>query len=490
MRAPPIRADEPARLAALAEARVLDTPPEAAFDNLAKLAASICQVPIALVSFVDSHRQWFKAKVGIVVDETPREQSFCGHAVAADQTLVVPDALDDERFADNPLVTDDPGIRFYAGIPLRAVDGAALGTLCVMDRAPRQLTVAQMHALEMLASQASTELRLRRELARARAARAATDVPDDGAISDVAATLRPGATAAGAPSWALRPNDVVGGRYRIDRAVGHGAMGIVFTATDLRGAPDARVALKLLRPELVRSHAAVERFAREARLVMQLHDRHVAAVLDVGNTEDDVPFLVMELLHGDDLSAVLERSGALPVSEALDLIGQACRGVAAAHAAGIVHRDIKPGNLFLSRPPGAARPVVKVLDFGIAKAIQGAAPDARVAPALTDAKMIVGSPQYMAPEQMFGAPDIDRRADTWSLGVVLYEMLSGTPPFGGQTMREVCTAVILDPPPPLARPDVPPAIAEVIGRCLSKERDRRYPDAAALERALNQANRP
>ncbi len=474
MQPPPIPADEEARLAALAAAQVLDTPPEVAFDNLAKLAAAICQVPIALVTFVDRHRQWFKAKVGTLIEETPREVSFCGHAVAADQPLIVRDTRQDVRFADNPIVVNEPRIVFYAGVPLRATDGAPLGTLCVMDRTPRQLTPAQMQALDMLARQATTELRLRRELARVRAARAPT-------VSDMAATVRGPAL--------LAPGQVLGGRYRLERAIGQGAMGVVYTALDLRGTGQ-HVAIKLLRPELVQSADSVERFAREARLVMSLRDPHVAAVLDAGNTEDDVPFLVLELLEGDDLATVLERSGALPVAQAVDVILQACQGVAAAHRAGIVHRDIKPGNLFLSRGREGSGPLVKVVDFGIAKAVAVEGSDARVAPALTETKTIVGSPMYMAPEQMFGAPDIDARADVWSLGVVLYEALAGTPPFAGQSLNEVCTAVILQPAPPLAevRPDVPPAIAAVVQSCLSKERQLRPPDAGALARALAEAN--
>jgi GAF domain-containing protein len=242
MQPPPIPADEETRLTALAAAQVMDTPPEVAFDNLAKLAAAICEVPIALVTFVDRHRQWFKAKVGTMIEETPREVSFCGHAVASDQPLIVQDARRDMRFADNPIVVDDPRIVFYAGVPLRATDGAALGTLCVMDRTPRQLTAAQMQALDMLARQATTELRLRRELARVRAARSK-------AVPEVAASLSPG--------------QVVGGRYRIERAIGKGAMGIVYTALDLRAA-GTRVAVKLLRPDLIQNAASVERLARAA----------------------------------------------------------------------------------------------------------------------------------------------------------------------------------------------------------------------------------
>jgi GAF domain-containing protein len=162
MTAPAIPRREPERLAALARYEILDTTPEDAFDELARLASVICGTPIALVSLVDASRQWFKARVGLDATETPRSISFCGHAIHENDLFIVPDALDDPRFAMNPLVTGEPNIRFYAGAQLTTPDGENLGTLCVIDCRPRRLDVEQRTALRTLARQVIVQLELRR----------------------------------------------------------------------------------------------------------------------------------------------------------------------------------------------------------------------------------------------------------------------------------------------------------------------------------------
>jgi GAF domain-containing protein len=166
----PIPANEKQRLKVLWQYEVLDTVPEEVFDDLTELAARICEAPIAMITLVDENRQWFKSKVGLTVNETSRDISFCGHAICESELFIVPDAMKDERFSHNPLVTSDPKIRFYVGAPLVTPDGYALGTLCVIDKVPRELRPDQKGALRVLARHVMTQLELRRrshELARA-----------------------------------------------------------------------------------------------------------------------------------------------------------------------------------------------------------------------------------------------------------------------------------------------------------------------------------
>jgi GAF domain-containing protein len=160
----PSTSTEAARVAALNRYAILDSEPEQSFDDLVTLAAHICQVPMAMLSLVDDHRQWFKSKLGVQVRETPRESSICAHAIQQGDLFVVPDTLQDPRFRDNPLVTGEPHIRFYAGAPLINEDGFALGTLCVVDREPRQLDAEQTSAINALGRLALRQMELRMNL--------------------------------------------------------------------------------------------------------------------------------------------------------------------------------------------------------------------------------------------------------------------------------------------------------------------------------------
>lgn len=162
---PPVALDEPDRLAALRRYDILDTPAEQAYDDLTLLASHICGTGMALISLVDDERQWFKSRLGLELRETSRDVAFCAHAIAGRETMVVPDAARDHRFAFNPLVLEDPEIRFYAGAPLRTPEGHALGTLCVLDRKPHKLGPEQRRALEALSRQVMAQLELRRQLA-------------------------------------------------------------------------------------------------------------------------------------------------------------------------------------------------------------------------------------------------------------------------------------------------------------------------------------
>ena len=160
----PVPANEAGRLAALHAYAVLDTEAEGAYDDLTQLAAEICETPVALVTLVDAHRQWFKSKVGVDVSETPREFAFCAHTILESKVLQVPDATQDPRFKDNPMVIGAPGIRFYAGAPVYTPDGHALGTLCVVDRRARTLAPHQLRSLRVLAQSVSAQLEIRRKI--------------------------------------------------------------------------------------------------------------------------------------------------------------------------------------------------------------------------------------------------------------------------------------------------------------------------------------
>ena len=290
-----------------------------------------------------------------------------------------------------------------------------------------------------------------------------------------------------AQEFPVRAGDVVAGKYRIERVLGVGGMGCVFAAMHLH--LDQRVALKFVRPLAVASAQSVERFLREARAAARLKSEHVAKVYDVGKLDSGTPYLVMEYLEGADLGRVLEDHGRLPVESAVDYVLQACDAVAEAHSMGIVHRDIKPQNLFLTRRLGGA-PMVKVLDFGISKfsTVTGSR--------LTQTSSVMGSPLYMAPEQMRSAHNVDPRADIWALGVVLYELLTACVPFDAESMPELCLKVVHDPPlPPEAlRPDLPAGLRAILARCLEKDPARRFAHggelAAALEPFAPAASRP
>jgi serine/threonine-protein kinase len=274
--------------------------------------------------------------------------------------------------------------------------------------------------------------------------------------------------------------DVLEGKFRVERILGEGAMGLVVEARNLR--LDERVALKFLRNEARARPDIVTRFAREARAAAKIRSDHVARVYDVGGGEGDNPFIVMELLEGTDLETRIT-SGPVPLSEAVEYVIQACEGLTAAHAIGIVHRDIKPANLFIIDNAGI--PQVKVLDFGISKAgLKNNVDEIDVGSA--DTKEIMGSPYYMSPEQMRSTKDVDGRADIWSLGVVLYELVTGRPPVVAAEVTAIIAEVLHEPHPPVSslRSDLPAGLEAVIDRCLAKDRSERFSTAAELAAAL------
>jgi len=273
--------------------------------------------------------------------------------------------------------------------------------------------------------------------------------------------------------------DLLADKYRIESVLGEGGMGIVLRATHID--LGCRVAIKVMRPGLAQNEAAVNRLMAEAQAAASIRSEHVARVLDVGRLETGAPFLVLEYLEGRDLAQILVQRGHLVSHVAVDFVLQACQALSEAHGAGIIHRDLKPENLFLSfRADGT--PIVKVLDFGVSKRLTREGREA----ARTNPSELLGSPLYMAPEQMRGSADIDARADIWSLGVVLYELCTGQSPFFGETIPAICARVIgIDPiPPRKLNASLSVGLERIILRCLNKDRAQRPSDVAQLAAEL------
>lgn len=284
------------------------------------------------------------------------------------------------------------------------------------------------------------------------------------------------------PQTPVKEGDILASKYRVEKVIGAGGMGVVVAATQLE--IERRVALKFLLPQLAESDDLIGRFMREAKASVRLKGRHIAQVLDVGRMEDGRPYIVMEHLEGRDLGDELKFApDPLPVENAASWILQACEGLAEAHALGIVHRDIKPGNIFLTHGVDG-RPCVMVLDFGISKTIDPMVKEGLSS--LTKTEMLLGSPLYMAPEQMRSSKHVDERSDIWGLGAILYELLTRKVPFVADTLLELCFKVAQESPPNVKelRADIPDELARTVMRCLEKDPPRRWANVGELATAL------
>ena len=279
---------------------------------------------------------------------------------------------------------------------------------------------------------------------------------------------------------AIEPGAIIAGKYRVERLIGRGGMGCIVAARHLQ--LDDTVALKFLLAPDDRVQEFHQRFLREARVTAKLRSTHVARTLDFGVTDGGDPFIVMELLEGMTLRELLLRSAPLPVDQAVRYALQTCEGLAEAHRHQVVHRDLKPGNLFLTKDVFGSDQI-KILDFGVAKLRNFAAAQSD----LTAEGMLIGSPKYMAVEQLIHASEVDERADVWSLGAILYEMLVGRPPFAGAHSAAICLSIVRGDAPPSARdarPEIPEALDQAVFRCLARDLSRRTPDVAVLAREL------
>ncbi len=276
----------------------------------------------------------------------------------------------------------------------------------------------------------------------------------------------------------LEPGSLICGKYRIEVEIGRGGMGVVYRALHI--GLERPVALKVVLPELAHSEVVVRRMLDEARCAAQITSPHVVRVMDVGQLSTGQPFIVMELVEGEDLARVTERDGIPTLERAVQWVLEACVAIAEAHAKGIVHRDLKPENIFLAQSDGA-EPQIKVLDFGISKRI-----DRAERRSVTRPNEIIGSPHYMAPEQIRAPLSVDARADIWSLGTILIELTTGHQAFGGDTLASVCSRV-LESEPDLgeqALAALPPELVRVMRRAVGKDPGERFQSVAELAAAL------
>lgn len=282
---------------------------------------------------------------------------------------------------------------------------------------------------------------------------------------------------------AFPPGHMVAGKYRVERVLGAGGMGVVLAAWDI--ALERRVALKLILPGTRELPDASARFLREARAAARLQSDHVARVLDLGALDGGAPYLVLEYLEGVDLDIARKARGPLLLAEAVDYLLQAGEAIAEAHALGIIHRDLKLKNLFVTRAADGG-PRIKVLDFGLSKVLPRAGGSAGDA-SLTATSTIIGTIHTMAPEQLRGLRFADARSDLWALGVVLYELLAGRRPFEGESIPAISAAIMADTPAPLSshRRDLPPELDAVVARCLAKDPAARFQSIGELASALS-----
>ncbi len=272
----------------------------------------------------------------------------------------------------------------------------------------------------------------------------------------------------------MNPGDLIQSRYRLARLLGAGASGAVWAARN--ELIDRDVALKIMRPEVAEDAVALQRFFNEAKASGRVRSSSIVEILDLGQAEDGSPFLVFELLYGEGLDSRLKREGTIPPEQLLEYMIGVTKALDLAHSQGIIHRDLKPANIFLHRL-ASGDSVAKILDFGISKVF-----DTGQNFSLTRTGMVVGSPAYMSPEQAAGREDIDGRADLWSLGVVMFEALTGTLPYEAANYNALMVRILTQDSDPIQtrKTDLPQPLCAIVDSLLRRERDQRTQSAGVL----------
>jgi serine/threonine protein kinase len=275
------------------------------------------------------------------------------------------------------------------------------------------------------------------------------------------------------------PGDVIANRYRIDALLGYGGMGAAFSASNL--VTGKQVALKWLLHE--KSAARLQRVLREARAGSRVRHPNIVDVYDVGEHAGSL-FLVMELLVGESLQSLIDRRAPLPATELLGFMLPVMHAMRALHRSGVIHRDLKPANIFLSQAEPGVQVTPKVLDFGVSKIVSSGEPDD--GPSLTDSGELLGTPSYMAPEQLERSRSVDQRADVYACGVILYHALSARRPFEAENLPQLMSSILEGTPQPLAalRPELSADLCEVVQRAMHRDLEQRHPDMEALIHAL------
>jgi serine/threonine-protein kinase len=281
----------------------------------------------------------------------------------------------------------------------------------------------------------------------------------------------------------LNSGDLIQSRYRLQRLLGSGASGAVWAARN--ELIDRDVALKIMRPDVAEDAVALQRFFNEAKASGRVRSQSIVEILDLGQAEDGSPFLVFELLEGEGLDEKLRREGTVSPEVLLEMLHGVARALELAHGLGIIHRDLKPANIFVTRLPSGTL-MAKILDFGISKIF-----DTGHNFTLTRTGTVVGSPAYMSPEQAAGREDIDGRADVWSLGVVMYEALTGTLPHQAANYNQLMVRILTQDSDPVStrKPELPPSICAIVDACLKRERDERTSNSGTLANQMEGALR-